>query len=59
MEPIYNVEREVDTVINNFNEFSKHSNDNLSNLISSVQNLKEDFDESCKFSLFYQLNWPK
>ena len=52
MEPIYNVEREVDTVINNFNEFSKHCNDNLTNLIRSVQNIKEDFNESCKFICF-------
>lgn len=48
MEPIYNVEREVDTVINNFNEFNKHCSDNLTSLITSVEGLKENFDESCK-----------
>ena len=49
MEPICNVEREVDTVISNFNEFNKHCNDNLTSLITSVELLKENFDESCKF----------
>lgn len=61
MEPIYNVEREVDTVIGNFNEFNTHCTDNLTNLINSVEGLKENFDESCKCPLGLERppsSWP-
>jgi len=45
MEPIYNVEREVDCVINNFNEFTNYTQDSLTNLVTSIENLKDDYTQ--------------
>lgn len=51
MEPILNVEKEVDSVVGNFVEFNKNCDDNLSNLIESVENLRDSFNESCEYFL--------
>lgn len=48
MEPIFNVEREVDCVLTNFNEFGKYCNDSLTNLIQSIEHLKDEYGDLCK-----------
>ncbi len=54
---VINVEREVDKVVNKFNELQKHNNQTLNDLIKQIESYQRDLiilsSKSCNYSIIY------